>query len=50
MVNTWDFGPHIMSSSLISSAYAVIAQMVEHFLGKEEVVGSNPINSLNLAA
>ena len=25
--------------------FAVIAQMVEHFLGKEEVTGSIPVNS-----
>ena len=25
--------------------YAVVAQQVEHFLGKEEVTGSSPVNS-----
>ena len=29
---------------------AHIAQVVEHFLGKEEVIGSNPIVSTRLGA
>ena len=28
---------------LLSNVYAHIAQAVEHFLGKEEVTGSNPV-------
>ena len=32
------------------SGIAHIAQQVEHFLGKEEVIGSNPIVSTILAA
>ena len=28
-----------------ASCFAHIAQQVEHFLGKEEVIGSNPIVS-----
>jgi hypothetical protein len=31
---------------LEKSIHAVVAQLVEHFLGKEEVMGSIPINSL----
>ncbi len=31
--------------SIIFKLIAVLAQQAEHFLGKEEVVGSNPINS-----
>ena len=30
-----------------SSSFAHIAQSVEHFLGKEEVTGSNPVMSSN---
>ena len=32
-----------------ASCFAHIAQQVEHFLGKEEVIGSNPIVSTNKA-
>ena len=32
---------------LKSSSFAHIAQSVEHFLGKEEVTGSNPVMSSN---
>ena len=31
-------------------SFAHIAQSVEHFLGKEEVIGSNPIVSTKLIA
>ena len=30
---------------VLASCFAHIAQQVEHFLGKEEVIGSNPIVS-----
>ena len=30
--------------------YAVLAQLVEHILGKDEVAGSNPVNSLKPAS
>ena len=32
------------------SSFAHIAQSVEHFLGKEEVTGSNPVMSSNSAS
>ena len=32
---------------VLASCFAHIAQQVEHFLGKEEVIGSNPIVSTN---
>ena len=35
------------SSPPIPTSYAVLAQSVEHFLGKEEVGGSSPLNSSN---
>ncbi len=33
------------SSPPIPTMFAVLAQSVEHFLGKEEVDGSSPLNS-----
>ena len=33
--------------SMVGSSFAHIAQSVEHFLGKEEVTGSNPVMSSN---
>ena len=32
----------VAGSSLVSRSTAYIAQVVEHFLGKEEVTGSSP--------
>ena len=37
----------LKSIVLKSSSFAHIAQSVEHFLGKEEVTGSNPVMSSN---
>ena len=34
-----------LPAPLKSSSFAHIAQSVEHFLGKEEVTGSNPVMS-----
>ena len=36
-----------LPAPLKSSSFAHIAQSVEHFLGKEEVTGSNPVMSSN---
>ena len=37
---------NIKSISIKSNnLFVVVAQLVEHFLGKEEVVGSSPVNS-----
>ena len=40
-----DAGSIPAARSIIGEVYAHIAQSVEHFLGKEEVTGSNPVMS-----
>ena len=40
-----DAGSMPAARSIIGEVYAHIAQSVEHFLGKEEVTGSNPVMS-----
>lgn len=35
-------------SDIGKSEYAVMAQLAEHVLGKDEVTGSNPVNSSNI--
>ena len=44
-----DAGSIPAARSIIGEVYAHIAQSVEHFLGKEEVTGSNPVMSSNLS-
>ena len=40
-----DAGSIPAARSMMGQAFAHIAQSVEHFLGKEEVTGSNPVMS-----
>ena len=42
-----DAGSIPAARSMLGEDYAHIAQSVEHFLGKEEVTGSNPVMSSN---
>ena len=35
--------PVVLNGQVFSFFFAHVAQSVEHFLGKEEVIGSNPI-------
>ena len=43
-------GKRLVKVSAQAETNAHIAQAVEHFLGKEEVIGSNPIVSTSIEA
>ena len=45
-----DAGSIPAARSKLGKGFAHIAQSVEHFLGKEEVTGSNPVMSSNSVA